>query len=190
MCSVGACSGRRCAGTENDKKKRQAAMTCPFSSNRFYGYGVPLPSADGRAYRPSYLTSSNSTSVTPPSFWLPPALFGVPCCVPASCAPCCAPPACCWAEYISWEAACHASFSRVVAESMLATLPAACAAFSSASALSMLAFLSAGILSPYSLSCFSVEKMPHSPCPPSRAPRGRGPRWLSPRRASAVSPVR
>ena len=44
MCSVGACSGRRCAGTENDKKKRQAAMTCPFSSNRFYGYGVPLPS--------------------------------------------------------------------------------------------------------------------------------------------------
>lgn len=22
-------------------------MTCPFSSNRFYGYGVPLPSADG-----------------------------------------------------------------------------------------------------------------------------------------------
>ena len=60
---------------------------------------------------------------------------------------------------MSCEAACQAAFNSEIAVSMAATSAFLCASFNLPSAVSIAAFLSAGSLSPYSLSCFSVAKM-------------------------------
>ena len=62
----------------------------------------------------------------------------------------------CWALYISSEAAVHTVFNSAIAVSMPAISCCLCASLSLFNPASMGAFLSAGILSPNSFSCFSV----------------------------------